>query len=218
MMKGQMFKQTEIGMIPEDWKVCSLREVADILPGFPFEGDKYSDKGIRVLRGENVSVGFLRWDTEKRWNHSLDRLDRYHLSDSDIVIGMDGSKVGQNRARIRNSDLPLLLAQRVVRVRAKPPLNQGYLYYNIFSDKFFLHVEAVRTGTSIPHISSTQIGELKLAVPPPSEQHYMAKILSDLDSKIELNQQMNKTLEAIGQAIFKHWFIDFEFPNEESRP
>ena len=46
----------------------------------------------------------------------------------------------------------------------------------------------------------------------------IAKILSDLDAKIELNHQMNKTLEKIAHAIFKHWFIDFEFPNEEGKP
>jgi type I restriction enzyme S subunit len=50
------------------------------------------------------------------------------------------------------------------------------------------------------------------------EQTAIAKILSDLDSKIELLQKQNKTLEAIAQAIFKHLFVDFEFPNEEGKP
>lgn len=131
---------------------------------------------------------------------------------------MDGSRVGQNRAQIKNTDLPLLLAQRVARIRAKPPLEQGFLYYVIFSDKFPSHVEAVRTGTSVPHISSKQIGELTLAIPSPSEQHLIHKILSDLDSKIEISQQMNETLEAIIRTIFKHWFIDFEFPNDRGEP
>jgi type I restriction enzyme, S subunit len=51
-----------------------------------------------------------------------------------------------------------------------------------------------------------------------SEQSSIVKILSDLDSKIALNRSMNTTLEAIGQALFKHWFVDFEFPNEEGKP
>jgi len=55
-------------------------------------------------------------------------------------------------------------------------------------------------------------------LPELEEQEIISKILSDLDSKIELNQQMNKHLEAIGQAIFKRWFIDFEFPNEKGKP
>ena len=60
----------------------------------------------------------------------------------------------------------------------------------------------------------------KLIIPCPelSEQRSIAKILSDLDAKIELNNKMNKTLEAIGQALFKRWFVDFEFPNEQGKP
>ncbi|MCF6096047.1 restriction endonuclease subunit S [Thermovorax subterraneus] len=51
-----------------------------------------------------------------------------------------------------------------------------------------------------------------------SEQQKIASILSAFDDKIELNNEMNKTLEEIAQAIFKHWFIDFEFPNENGEP
>jgi type I restriction enzyme S subunit len=211
-------KQTEIGVIPKDWDVVPLNAEADILTGFPFEGKKYSRQGVKVLRGENVSRGFLRWDTEKRWSHAVDGLDRYFLAESDIVVGMDGSRLGQNRAKIRKSDLPLLLAQRVARIRAGPRLDQEFLYYNILGDRFFRHIEAFRTGTSIPHISSQQIGELRIPLPPLKEQRQISTILSAVDSKIKLNQQMNKTLESISKAIFKHWFIDFEFPNEGGKP
>jgi len=64
-----------------------------------------------------------------------------------------------------------------------------------------------------------QMREFKFGIPKDfEEQKAIAAILSSLDDKIELNQRMNKTLEEIGQAIFKHWFIDFEFPNEEGKP
>jgi type I restriction enzyme S subunit len=62
------------------------------------------------------------------------------------------------------------------------------------------------------------IKEIKLIIPSLPEQSAIATILSDLDSKIELNRQMNATLEAIGQGLFKHWFVDFEFPNEKGKP
>jgi len=55
-------------------------------------------------------------------------------------------------------------------------------------------------------------------VPPIEEQNTIVKILSALDEKIELNHQMNKTLEEIGQALFKRWFVDFEFPDEDDKP
>ncbi len=62
------------------------------------------------------------------------------------------------------------------------------------------------------------INKIRLTVPPISEQRAIAKILSDLDEKIELNHQMNKTLEAIAQVLFKRWFVDFEFPDEKGKP
>jgi type I restriction enzyme S subunit len=72
----------------------------------------------------------------------------------------------------------------------------------------------------VPAIASptTALKSIKIPLPPLNKQKAIAKILFDLDSKIELNQKMNKTLEAIAQAIFKHWFINFEFPNEEGKP
>ena len=58
----------------------------------------------------------------------------------------------------------------------------------------------------------------KIAIPPLIEQRSIVKLLSDLDAKIELNHQMNKTIEETAQAIFKHWFVDFEFPDESDKP
>jgi len=70
----------------------------------------------------------------------------------------------------------------------------------------------------MPRASWKYLEKLQRGFPDLSEQKAIAKILSDLDSKIELNNEINKTLEAIGQALFKHWFVDFEFPNGEGKP
>ena len=96
--------------------------VADIITGFPFESDLYDNKGVKVVRGENISEGYVRWDNKKCWSIPFERTDYYSLKPDDIVIGMDGSKVGKNKARIFESDLPILLAQRVACVRAKKML------------------------------------------------------------------------------------------------
>lgn len=73
-------------------------------------------------------------------------------------------------------------------------------------------------GGAQPQFNANVIAELKIPLPSLSEQSAIAKILSGLDDKIELNRQMNKTLESIGQALFKQWFVDFEFPNEKGKP
>lgn len=202
-----------------NWKVFRLGEVADIITGFPFKGNKYSTNGIRVLRGENVTIGDLRWDTIKCWDEEFDQFEKYSLREGDIVIGMDGSRVGKNRAQIRNTDLPLLLAQRVACVRAKQGYSQDLIAYLIKSPKFEQYVSLVQTGTSIPHISQKQIADYELKLTEDlSTQNAIAEILSSLDDKIELNNQINKNLEALAQALFKQWFVDFEFPNENNQP
>lgn len=195
-----------------EWKEVRLGDVCEIITGFPFPGKKYSKEGIRVVRGDNVTIGNLRWDTEKdkRWNEPFDKTEYYSLQANDIVIGMDGSRVGKNKARIKKEDLPLLLAQRVACVRHNELAEQDYLYYNIFSKKFIDYVNSIHTGSAIPHISQKQIEDYKILLPDLETQRRIASILSSLDRKIELNNKINADLEEMAQAIFKNWFVDFE--------
>jgi type I restriction enzyme, S subunit len=198
-------------------KKYTLTDAAEVLTGFPFKGNKYSNEGIRVVRGENVTIGSLRWDTIKCWNEPFKELEKYSLDEGDIVIGMDGSRVGKNRAQIRKDDLPLILAQRVARLRAKNNFSQDFLAYVIKSKLFEQYVDAIKTGTSIPHISPKQIKEFEFIAPEKKTQQRIASILSSLDDAIELNQQFNKTLEEMAKAIFKEWFVDFNFPNANGK-
>ncbi|QQS33989.1 MAG: restriction endonuclease subunit S [Acidobacteriota bacterium] len=193
-----------------EWKKYELRQVAEIFTGFPFKGDQYEMAGnLKVVRGENVTVGNLRWDTEKYWNHSTEKLEEYFLQSGDIVIGMDGSKVGHNRAIIGQNQLPLILAQRVARLRAKSNFDQNFLWYQIFNEKFVDYVEAIHTGTSIPHISPTQIGDFEFRVPVlVDEQKAIAEVLGSLDDKIDLLHRQNKTLESLAQTLFRQLFIE----------
>lgn len=75
------------------------------------------------------------------------------------------------------------------------------------------------TGTSGRQRAQKDVIEnTKIKLPPLHEQKAIAHILSTLDDKIEVNNQINKTLENMAQAIFKQWFVDFEFPNEDGEP
>lgn len=191
----------------EEWKEYKLGEVAVLSTGFPFDGHKYSKEGIRVVRGDNVTIGSLRWDSDKdkRWAEPFERALEYSLRAGDIVIGMDGSRVGKNRAQIKEEDLPLLIAQRVACVRNNELSLQSFIYYQIFSDRFEQYIKAVHTGTSIPHVSLKQIGDFTVSLPPLAQQQQIASILSSLDDKIELNRRINANLEAQAQALFKSW-------------
>lgn len=191
---------------------------ANVITGFPFKGEKYSNEGVRVVRGENVTEGALRWDMIKCWIEPFEQIQTYSLSKDDVVIGMDGSKVGKNIARIKQTDLPLLLAQRVACIRAKKGNDQGFLYYNLFNPRFINYVFKTQTGSSVPHISKKQIEEFELPDIDFASQSLIAKVLSDLDAKIELNNKINAELEAMAKLIYDYWFVQFDFPNEDGKP
>lgn len=198
--------------MPNNWKTYKLSEVANLVTGYAFKSKFYEDDGdLRVIRGKNITEGYLRWGGDSRfWNHSLEKLERYSVQEDDIVIGMDGSKIGKNRAIVRKHDLPAILAQRVAMVRAKEDrADQKYIWQLINNGPFENYVENVKTGTSIPHISLGQVGNFEIVLPPLPEQQAIASILSSLDDKIELNLKMNKTLEEMAMTLYKHWFVDF---------
>lgn len=194
-------------------QTLKLGECAEIFTGYAFKSKEYENMGsLKVVRGDNVSTGFLRWTDGKTryWNNSTKGLEKYFLKENDILIGMDGSRIGLNKAVITKEHLPLILAQRVACIRAKENYDQDYLALNILSDRFYSYVESIKTGTSIPHISAKQIGDFEIVVPDNNIQKRIGEIYSNFNRKINLNINMNKTLEEMAQAIFKAWFVDFE--------
>jgi type I restriction enzyme S subunit len=200
-----------------DFVVTTIGNACEISTGFPFKSDGYCAKSdsIKLLRGDNIAQGSLRWDGVKRWNpealeHSVEA--KYSLRSGDVVVAMDRPwiEAGLKFAAIQESDLPCLLVQRVACLRARTSVDQGFLRYVVSDYAFTSHVLAVQTGTAVPHISSKQIAEYEFAAPPLEEQKVIAHILGTLDDKIELNRKTNETLEAIAKALFKSWFVDFD--------
>jgi type I restriction enzyme S subunit len=89
----------------------------------------------------------------------------------DVVIGMDGSKLGKNWARVREFDLPALLVQRVARFRANRLAGPSLLWLLISHPSFREFIDAVKTGTSIPHISGGQLRSFKFVKPGTDSGH-----------------------------------------------
>jgi len=94
--------------------------------------------------------------------------------------------------------------------------NQRFIYYYLKANEKYVKLFA--DGTATKTITKNAVRNLDIFLPDIKTQEKIVKILSSLEDKIELNRKMNQTLEQIAQAIFKHWFIDFEFPNEAGKP
>ena len=85
---------------------------------------------------------------------------------------------------------------------------EKYLYYILADDRFFAFSTASASGSKMPRGDKAQIMNYSVKLPPLEAQKKIADILSSLDKKIELNRRMNETLEQLGQALFRHYFID----------
>jgi type I restriction enzyme S subunit len=151
----------------------------DLLAGFAFKSVGYTaaEDGVRLLRGDNIIPGALRWDDAKRWPKAdADQYRRYALAEGDTVLAMDRPWVsaGLKLARITGDDLPCLLVQRVARLRAKHRLDSRFLYHHLGTQRFIADLLEGQTGSGVPHISGKQITDHAFARPSLAEQKRVA--------------------------------------------
>lgn len=97
-------------------------------------------------------------------------------------------------------------------IRNKKLVDKDYLFYLVATEEFTNIANSGSSGTRMPRADWKQLEKSEWQLPDLPTQRQIAQILSSLDDKIELLQQMNQTLENIAQAIFKEWFVDFDFP------
>lgn len=201
------FQETPSGPIPQGWIETDLGQEVDFLTGFAFKSEMFlsCQPGVRLARGDNVKEGAFHWDSKTRyWPEAALELERYRLNIGDVLIGMDGSKVGKNWVRVRGCDLPCLLVQRVARLRASSSVGQHFIWLLISDPRFRFHVEAVKTGTSIPHISGGQIKAYDFIRPPKGDNrlfHRFEELVSPIGQQMDTNIEQTLTLAALRDAL-----------------
>ncbi|NCT17240.1 MAG: hypothetical protein GW771_03265 [Flavobacteriia bacterium] len=202
-----------------------ISEGCNFLSGFAFKSKEFSDEGIPVVKIKNIQNNKVDFKESQFYPESLFqlKLDRFRVFHKDVLIAMTGQgsvgRVGQ--VKIEKNYFGLL-NQRVGKfICDENKLNRDYLFYILTSDRYQNHLFDKAVGSGQPNLSPTDIISVEIPFPSYKEQKSIASILSALDDKIELNLQMNKTLEEMAMALYKHWFVDFgpfqdgEFVNSE---
>lgn len=209
------FKETEIGKIPEDWGISLVGEVAQINElsiGKSFKHDE-----IEYIDIDSVDCGNISPPKKMKLSEAPSRAKRIVRND-DILI----STVRPNLKHFAyvNSAKSNTIASTGFAVISSTKIEPMFLYYCLTTERYTNYLSAIADShtSTYPSFNPDIIQKSRIPNPSISEQRSIAKILSDLDAKIELNRQMNKTLEETAQAIFKYWFVDFEFPNENGKP
>ena len=196
--------------MPGEWRQFSLSELADLSGGFAFKSEDYTPVGRFVLRTLNIrdDGSISRDDAVYIPEHLCPQYSRFELRPHDTLFVMVGATLGKV-GYVRETDLPALLNQNMWLIRAKPGFGDP-----CFVQYAFRH--AVRaslnwaSGSARDFLRRDDCRNLHIPAPPLSEQQVIASVLRSLDDKIELNRRMNQTLEAMAQALFKSWFVDFD--------
>jgi type I restriction enzyme S subunit len=168
--------------LPETWVWTNVSHLALLDVGAAFKSAEFRDRGIRLLRGENVEPGALRWSETKFWpKDALKEYEHLLVKPGEIILAMDRPLIskGLKIARVRQSDVPALLVQRVMRFSMVDPADADFLYLILQQQRFieFLRHDGM-TGTDLPHITGTGVAEFAVPHPPREEQTEIVRIVN----------------------------------------
>lgn len=189
------------------WEQRKFGDDNDLITGYPFESEKFSEKGIKLVRGMNVKRGYLNFSEEicMKWNSS-NGLEKYLLEDGDILVQMDGALIGKSYARIAENQLPALLVQRVTRARTKSKSASPDFMYQIIQRDFLRYIELNKTETAVPHLSLNDIRNFEIMVPNIDEQKAIGNFLTNLDNLITLHRSKYDKLVNIKKSMLEKMF------------
>jgi len=209
----------------EGWKTYKLGDVAEVQNGFAFKSKDMGETGIPVIKIKNIVSPNITLEGAGYYTGEIEaKLEKYILRRDDFLISMTGSTVNVMSSAVgkmgkyRLDDIALL-NQRVGKIYITDKAKADFDYLCHFLNRYDINYRLALNATGSANqanISPAQIKDLDLLLPSLQEQRSIASILSALDDKIELNLQINKTLEDMAMALYKHWFVDFgPFQNGE---
>ena len=200
-----------------EWKEYELEDIIETFIDYRGRTPKKTNSGIPLITAKIVKQGRVNPATEFIKEEDYDGwMTRGIPLKGDVILTTE-APLGEV-AQIKDTK-KVALAQRIITLRGKVEIvDNTFLKYSLQSPIMQHRLFERASGTTVIGIKSSELKKVNINLPPLEEQKKIANVLSSLDDKIELNNEMNKTLEEMAQSIFKRWFVDFEFPNEDGQP
>jgi type I restriction enzyme, S subunit len=208
-MDGDCWSETTLGAI-----AVGDNGLVDGPFGSNLPASAYTADGVPVIRGSNLSLGESRFNDREFVYVSAEtaaRLRRSICRPGDIVFTKKGT-IGQTGfVPLRGRFDRYLLSSNQMKLSVDPQKADAlFVYYVVSSAEGRERIVRDASITGVPKTNVAYLRDFPIRLPPLRNQRAIAHILGTLDDKIELNREMNETLEAMARALFKSWFIDFD--------
>lgn len=211
-----------------DYNIFHFKDLFEVKHGYPFKSNNFSDTKTKfhIMTPGNVKAGGgIKLDKIKYLEENIEFDKNYIFEPGDIFINLtDLSKKGDTLGfpAIVPNDLSkyYLHNQRLGRVINidEEKLDKNFLFYLLCTREYRHHILGSATGSTVKHTSPKRILEFEISLPNLKIQKYIGIVLNSIDKKIENNQKIIANLEELSQTLFKRWFVDFEFPDENGNP
>ena len=187
-------------------KVCSGGTPKSTEPSF-YDGD------IPWLNTKEINFNRI-YSTERCITQKgLDNSSAKWIDANCVIVAMYGATA----AKVAINKIPLTTNQACCNLSIDEKIaDYRFVYYWLCFN--YTNLASLANGGAQQNLNAQQIKDFEISLPPLEEQRRIAGILGAIDDKIENNRRINTNLELQAQALYKQWFVDFEFPNEEGKP
>lgn len=189
-MVSKGFKQTEIGLLPEEWSLEPFSDIAILKHGFQFLEEHFTKTGIGVIKIGNLKDGcglnlsdltYVQYDRIKRF-------DKFKLKQGDVLMALTGATLG--KVCLVNTDIPLLQNYRVGNFIPKEKTIRKFIYQICQSAIVQQFIKDLVNSGAQPNLGKKDFDKILIPLPPKPEQEAIAKVLSDTDTLIEKLEQL----------------------------
>ncbi|MHD0454013.1 restriction endonuclease subunit S [Serratia nevei] len=191
-----------------EWKTMPLEDWMAAIIDYRGKTPRKTTSGIPLVTAKIVKNGRIEAPEEFIAEADYDDWMRRGIPEPGDVVLTTEAPLGEVA---QLDDTKIALAQRIITLRGKPDLlDNTYLRFALQSAPIQEQLRGRASGSTVSGIKQSELRKLVLSFPPVDEQRRVAEVLVTLDDKIDLNRRINQTLEAMAQAIFKSWFVDFD--------
>jgi type I restriction enzyme, S subunit len=208
-LKTNKYKQTEVGLIPEDWEVKTLGEISKLKNGYAFSSDLFSKAGPIVITPGNFKLeGGLKFNEKNTLRYSGFVSKDMQFKNGDLLIVMTDLTPDCNllgKPGFVNSEEVILHNQRIGKIIITSNIiNQEYLYWFFVSELFSKRMKETATGSTVRHTSVGSINSSLIPIPPTlAEQTAISTALSDADALINSLEKLIAKKRLIKQAAMQ---------------